>query len=193
MPRVRGDLCQALTARASRLDLVDLGRGAIMALMALDHTRTFLTNVSFAPTDLARTYPALFFTRWTSQSCTPLFLFLAGVGAFLMTRRRTPREAAWLLATRGLVLVALELTAVRWGWYFNLDYRNTSPQILWAIGVSMIGMAPLVWLPSRVVGAIGIAVVALHNLVGPLLSAASGGHWLWALLYRAGARPFDRA
>ena len=157
-----------------------------MALMALDHTRTFLTNVAYAPTDLARTYPALFFTRWTSQYCTPLFLFLAGVGAFLMTRRRTPREAAWLLVTRGLVLVALEMTAVRWGWYFNLDYRHTSPQILWAIGVSMIGMAPLVWLPSRVVGGIGIAVVALHNLVGPMLSAASGGHWLWALLYERG-------
>ena len=172
--------------RTSRIDLVDLGRGAIMALMALDHTRTFLTDVPFQPTDLARTYPALFFTRWTSQYCTPLFLFLAGVGAFLMTRRRTRREAAWLLATRGLVLIALEMTAVRWGWYFNVDYRHTSPQILWAIGVSMIGLAPLVWLSSRVIGGIGIGVIALHNLLGPMLSAASGGHWLWALLYERG-------
>ncbi len=103
-----------------------------------------------------------------------------------MTRRRTPRQAAWLLATRGLVLIALEMTAVRWGWYFNFDYRHTSPQILWAIGVSMVGLAPLVWLPSRVVGGIGIAVVVLHNLFGPMLSAASGGHWLWALLYERG-------
>lgn len=174
------------TARPARIDLVDLGRGVIMALMALDHTRTFLTDVPYAPTDLARTYPALFATRWTSQYCTPLFLVLAGVGACLMTQRRTRREAAWQLVTRGLVLVALELTAVRWGWYFNLDYRHTSPQILWAIGVSMIGLAPLVWLPSRMVGAIGLAVVALHNLFGPALSAVSGGHWLWALLYERG-------
>jgi uncharacterized membrane protein len=179
----RADPRATLALRDAR---VDLGRGAIMALMALDHTRTFLTEVPFSPTDLARTYPALFFTRWTSQYCTPLFLFLAGVGAFLMTRRRTAAEAAWLLLSRGVVLVALEMTVVRWGWYFNFDYRHTSPQILWAIGVSMIGLAPLVWLPARVVGGIGIGVVALHNLFGPMLSAASGGHWVWALLYERG-------
>ena len=106
-----------------------------------------------------------------------------------MTRRRTPREAAWLLVTRGLVLVALEMTVVRWGWYFNLDYRHTSPQILWAIGVSMIGMAPLVWLPSRVVGAIGIAVVALHNLFGPALSARVRRPLALGTALRTGARP----
>ena len=141
------------SSRISRLDLVDLGRGAIMALMALDHTRTYLTNVPYAPTDLTRTFPALFFTRWTSQYCTPLFLFLAGIGAAFAASRRTPSETARWLVTRGLVLIALEMTAVRWGWYFNVDYAHTSPQILWAIGVSMILLAPLVWLPAPAIGA----------------------------------------
>lgn len=157
-----------------------------MALMALDHTRTYLTNVPYAPTDLARTFPALFFTRWTSQYCTPLFLFLAGIGAAFAASRRTPPQVAWWLVTRGLVLVAFEMTAVRWGWYFNLDYAHTSPQILWAIGVSMILLAPLVWLPTRVVGAIGVAVMLLHNAVGPWFPTGADAPWLWALLYERG-------
>lgn len=157
-----------------------------MALMALDHTRTYLTNVPYAPTDLARTFPALFFTRWTSQYCTPLFLFLAGIGAAFAASRRTPPQVAWWLVTRGLVLVAFEMTAVRWGWYFNLDYAHTSPQILWAIGVSMILLAPLVWLPTRVVGAIGVAVMLLHNAVGPSFPTGADAPWLWALLYERG-------
>jgi uncharacterized membrane protein len=167
--------------------VVDLGRGAVMAIMALDHTRTFLTNVPYNPSDLTRTFPALFLTRWISHFCTPLFLFLAGSGAYFMTTRRERRTVAWFLATRGLVLVALELTAVRWGWYFNVDYRHTSLQILWAIGASMILLAPLVFLPTRVAGAVGIAVVALHNRVGPWISDALGGKsWAWALLYERG-------
>lgn len=157
-----------------------------MVLMALDHTRTFLTNVSYNPTDLVRTFPALFFTRWSSHLCTPFFLFLAGSGVYFAASRRTPAETArWLLA-RGVVLIALEMTAVRWGWYFNVDYRHTSLQILWAIGVSMMLLAPLVALPSRVVGAIGVAIVALHNLVGPWVSALTD-HWAWSLLYERGA------
>ncbi len=170
----------------NRVDAVDLGRGAVMAIMALDHTRTFFTNASYNPSDLTRTFPALFFTRWSSHFCTPLFLFLAGSGAYFMTTRRRGRNAAWFLVTRGIVLVGLELTVVRWGWYFNVDYRHTSLQILWAIGVAMMGLAPLVFLPSRWVGAIGFAIVALHNLAGASIGAAAGDSWVWALLYERG-------
>lgn len=157
-----------------------------MALMALDHTRTYLTNVPYAPTDLARTFPALFFTRWTSQYCTPLFLFLAGVGAALAAARRAPLDMARWLVTRGVVLIALEMTAVRWGWYFNVDYAHTSPQILWAIGLSMVLLAPLVWLPAPVIGAIGGAVMLLHNAIGPWFPTGADAPWLWALLYERG-------
>src|SRR5262245_39022678 len=145
--------------RPSRLDMLDAARGVIMVLMALDHTRTFLTKAAFNPTDLARTYPALFLTRWSSQYCTPFFLFLAGAGIFFAARGRRPiASVRWLLA-RGLVLVILEMTLVRWGWYFNMDYRHTSLQILWAIGVSMWLMTPLVFLPPIAVVAVGFAVV----------------------------------
>jgi uncharacterized membrane protein len=157
-----------------------------MALMALDHTRTFFTNVTYNPTDLARTFPALFATRWSSHLCTPFFLFLAGTGVYFAASRRSRTETAWWLVTRGTVLVVLEMTAVRWGWYFNVDYAHTSVQILWAIGVSMILMAPLAGLPSRLVGVIGLAVTALHNLVGPWASAATDS-WIWSLLYERGA------
>ena len=103
------------TGAQNRVDVVDLGRGAVMALMALDHTRTFFTNVPYNPTDLTRTFPALFFTRWISHFCTPLFLFLAGSGAYFLATRRRPRTVAWFLVTRGIVLVGLELTVVRLG------------------------------------------------------------------------------
>jgi uncharacterized membrane protein len=81
--------------------------------------------------------------------------------------------------TRGLVLVVLEMTAVRWGWYFNLDYRHTSLQILWAIGVSMMLLAPLVAVPTWAVGVTGLAIVALHNVVGPSTSQGIGAN-SWA-------------
>jgi uncharacterized membrane protein len=167
-----------------RLDVVDLGRGAVMVLMALDHTRTFLTNVTYNPSDLTQTYLALFLTRWVSHFCTPVFLFLAGTGAYLATARRPPGGAAWWLATRGVALIVLEMTAVRWGWYFNLDYGRTSLQILWAIGVSMLLLAPLLALSSRAVGAVGVAIVTLHNLAGPWIGATIGaGHPIWSVLY----------
>lgn len=170
-----------------RVDVVDLGRGAIMALMALDHTRTFLTNVAYNPSDLTRTFPSLFLTRWVSHFCTPLFLFLAGAGVFFVVGHRDRSQAAGRLVTRGFVLIVLELTVVRWGWYFNLDYRHTSLQVLWAIGASMILMAPLIMLPPRVVGAIGLAIVALHNAVSPIVrDSPIGESWPWALLYERG-------
>ena len=170
-----------------RLDVVDLGRGAVMALMALDHTRTFLTNVRYNPSDLTRTFPALLLTRWVSHFCTPMFLFLAGAGVFFMVGRRHPTLAAGRLVTRGFALIVLELTVVRWGWYFNLDYRHTSLQVLWAIGASMILLAPLIVLPSRAIGAIGLAVVALHNAVGPMVrDSPIGESWPWALQYERG-------
>jgi uncharacterized membrane protein len=182
--RAQGAVTSLASGDHRRLDVVDLGRGAVMVLMALDHTRTFLTNVTYNPSDVVRTYPALFLTRFLSHLCTPLFLFLAGTGAYLATTGRRRRDAASWLVTRALVLLVLEMTAVRWGWYFNVDYRRTSLQILWAIGASMLILAPLLALPSRVVGAIGIAIVALHNLAGPWITATIGAErWLWSVLY----------
>src|SRR5205085_9313959 len=107
----------------SRLESVDLLRGLVMVLMALDHVRDFFTNATYDPLDLEKTYPALFLTRFITHFCAPVFIFLAGAGAFLSTTRgKTKGELAWFLLTRGLMLALLEITYVRClGWEFNFD------------------------------------------------------------------------
>src|SRR2546429_6970814 len=116
---------QPQPAAKTRLDSVDALRGIVMILMALDHTRDFFSNdLSFDPTDLARTYPALFLTRWITHYCAPVFIFLAGTGAFLSTTRgKTKQELSRFLLTRGLWLLFLELTPVRrFRGLFHFDY-----------------------------------------------------------------------
>src|SRR5438876_11440665 len=104
---------------ASRLSSLDLLRGIVMVLMALDHTRGMI-GLPIDPTNLDQTTPVLFLTRWVTHFCAPTFIFLAGVGAFLATTRgRSQRDLAWFLLTRGLWLVFLELTVVRASWWFH--------------------------------------------------------------------------
>src|SRR5438552_8778838 len=124
-----------------RLDSVDLLRGLVMVIMALDHTRDFCSkDLAFDPSNLDKTYPALFLTRWITHYCAPVFIFLAGTGAFLSkTRGKTTRELSWFLLTRGLWLVFLELTVLRWfGWVFSFDLHNIGIGVIWAIGWSMV-------------------------------------------------------
>src|ERR1043165_8726158 len=123
-----------------RLESVDLLRGLIMVLMALDHTRDFFTNVKFDPLDLTQTNPFLFMTRWLTHYCAPLFIFLAGVGAALARiRGKSTKDLSWFLFSRGLWLAFLEVTWVyALGWSFNFDFRNVGVGVLWAIGWSMV-------------------------------------------------------
>jgi len=136
-----------------------------MILMALDHTRDFFGVISISPTDVARASAPLFFTRWITHICAPVFFLLTGVSASLSRGRRTNGELARLLFTRGLWLVLLELTAVRClGFQFNFDYRVTMLIVLWALGWAMIALAPLVFLPPWVAAVYGGLMIALHNL-----------------------------
>src|SRR3989442_9296783 len=128
---------QPQPAAKPRLDSVDALRGFVMMVMALDHTRDFFSkDLSFDPTDLAKTYPALFLTRWITHYCAPVFIFLAGTGAFLSTTRgKTKQELSRFLLTRGLWLVFLELTWGRcFGGVFNLDYHFSVGIVIWGIG-----------------------------------------------------------
>ena len=146
-----------------RLDSVDALRGLVMVVMALDHTRDFFSkDLVFDPSDLDRTYPVLFLTRWITHYCAPVFIFLAGTGAFLSaTRGKSTRELSWFLLTRGLCLVLLELTWVRClGWQFNFDFHFAMGIVIWAIGWSMIALAGLVFLPLRWVTIFGIVMIA---------------------------------
>jgi len=150
---------------------VDVVRGFVMVVMAIDHVRDMLGAARFNPTDLTQTTPALFFTRWITHLCAPAFILLAGTGAFLS---RKPRgELSRFLLTRGFWLIVIELTVVKFGWAFNLDPSQTILQVIWAIGWSMIALAGLVWLPLPIVGLFGAAMIASHNLfdgitAGPL-------------------------
>src|SRR5215217_871130 len=131
--------------RTRRVDSVDLLRGIVMVIMMLDHTRDFVHNAAlqFDPTDLSRTNIALFFTRWITHFCAPVFVFLAGTGAYLqLARGKSKTQLSRFLVTRGLWLIFLELTVVKIGVFFNPDLRFLGfLQVIWVIGVSMIILA----------------------------------------------------
>jgi uncharacterized membrane protein len=171
-----------------RLDSVDLLRGAVMALMVLDHAREFFTIDRFDPTDLTRADAATFLTRWVTHFCAPTFAFLAGTGAYLASSRGRSRPAlARFLLTRGLWLVVLELTVVRLGLTFNLNYQFVPLTVLWSIGVSMVVLSGLVFLPLPAIAAFGLVLIAGHNAldgVRPEDLGRFGG--LWAVLHRPG-------
>ena len=179
-------LGERLTPRA-RLNSVDAVRGIVMVIMALDHVRDFfhVYAKTFDPLDPSKTWTTLFFTRWITHFCAPTFVFLAGTGAFLSTRRgKTKNELSWFLLTRGLWLILLEVTAVRFGWFFNFDYHFVFVQVIWAIGWGMIVLAGLVFLPTRVIAAFGLALIFLHNALDGLRSQDFGAwRWLWVVLH----------
>ena len=171
----------------SRLYSVDMLRGLVMVIMALDHVRLFFSNsYTFDATDLTQTNAPLFTTRWITHFCAPVFVFLAGTGAFLSTSRgKTKKELAGFLLTRGLWLVFLDLFFVHtFGWWFNFDYHLLYADVLWALGWSMVVMSGLVFLPVWSIAAIGVAMVALHNLFDPVSADSFGSfRWLWAILH----------
>jgi uncharacterized membrane protein len=180
-----------------RLDSIDLVRGVVMVIMALDHVRDYFHAACFPPlstdpVDLSKTNAALFLTRWVTHFCAPTFVFLAGTGAFLSgTRGKSKGELSWFLLSRGLWLVILEVTLVRLGWSFNFDYaKEFGGGVIWAIGWSMVLMAGLVFLPTSAVALFGVSVVAFHNLLdGKTADEVGLADWLWKILHSPGSFP----
>jgi uncharacterized membrane protein len=185
-PSGGGQLVGQPVALPGRLESVDRLRGLVMVLMALDHTRGYFSNPFPDPTDLEHTSVALFLTRWISHLCAPTFVLLAGTGAYLAARRGMAKPAlAWFLLTRGLWLVLLELTLVKVSWTFTLDVHNYNAGVLWAIGWSMVVLAGLVFLPTGIVTALGVILIAGHNLLDPVRAADLGPFSdLWEILHR---------
>ena len=167
----------------ARIDAVDVVRGVIMIIMALDHTRDFFGIPGQNPTDLATASPALFLTRWITFFCAPVFFLLTGTGAYLSLRRKSPGELSRFLLTRGLWLIFLELVVLRClGYQFNFDYRVTMLLVLWALGWAMITLSALVRLPAFAVTAIGAVMIVGHNLFDSLKWANP----LWSILHSPG-------
>ena len=185
-----------------RIDSVDLLRGIVMVIMMLDHTRDYIHSgaLLFDPLDLTKTTWALFLTRWITHFCAPVFVFLAGTGAYLQfARGKSKRELSHFLITRGLWLIVLEVTVVRAAAFFNLDPRFLFFfQVIFVIGFSMIVLAGLIHLPLKIVAGFGLIMIALHNIFdrypvsawqGPQSPMPSWGAKLWMLLHQPGLFP----
>jgi uncharacterized membrane protein len=167
-----------------RLDSIDLLRGGIMMLMALDHTRDFFGASGMNPRDV--TDPALFLTRWITHYCAPLFIFLAGISAYLYgARGRATSDVSRFLFTRGVWLMLIEVTVVRLGWSFSLNLEFFITQVIWVIGASMVVLAGLVWLPRWAIAAIGLTMIAGHNLLDGIKATDFGAAGpIWNFLHQ---------
>jgi uncharacterized membrane protein len=176
------------TARvATRVQSVDILRGAIMIIMALDHVRDFFHSSAqeFQPTDLTRTTVALFFTRWITHFCAPVFMFTAGLSAFFWARNKTKPELSRFLWTRGLWLVFLELTLVQFALLLQFNYNPVILNVLWALGFSMIALGCLIYLPVGVLAFLSTAAIALHNFADKVNADQFGGFGpLWMILHQ---------
>lgn len=176
----------------NRLFSIDLLRGIVMILMALDHVRDFLHNDAFLhdPLDLITTTPLLFFTRWITHFCAPIFIFLAGISAYLSGLKKSKKELSLFLIKRGLWLIIIELTVVGLGWTFNLHYSIFVLQVIWAIGISMFILGLMVHLPYTLIFVSGIMIVLLHNLLDGLQTKTNGNMGLWQDLIHGGGGAF---
>ena len=174
-----------------RLRSIDILRGIVMVIMALDHVRDFFHHDAalFDPTDMAQTNPLLFFTRWITHFCAPVFVFLAGSGISLQLARGKPKvEVSKFLLTRGLWLVVLELTLVRFGWTFNFNYSTfVFGQVIWVLGWSMVIHAALIYCSLRTVALTGIVMILIHNLFDGITPGQLGQFGdLWSALHVQG-------
>lgn len=174
---------ESVVTKRVRIESVDVVRGVIMILMALDHTRDFFGNASLDPTDLTQTTIPLFFTRWITHFCAPVFFLLTGTGAYLSLRKKSKSDLSRFLFTRGLWLIFLEVTLTRClGWFFNFDYHVIVLIVLWALGWAMIVLSVLVYLPVSIVLTFGVVMIASHNL----LDSVQSSNPVWLILHSPG-------
>jgi uncharacterized membrane protein len=171
----------------ARIESIDLVRGIIMVIMALDHVHDYFGNFAINPVNLTETTPALFFTRWITHLCAPTFFLLTGVSAYLTRGRMTKGELSRFLVTRGLWLIFVELVVMRFAMQFNFDYHVTIITVLWGLGWAMIVLAGLVWLPLWAIGLFGVVLVAGHNALDGIDPASFGAlKPLWIVLHQPG-------
>ena len=154
-----------LPVTKGRIQSIDLLRGVVMIIMALDHTRDFFhaEGMTGDPTNMATTTPALFFTRWITHFCAPIFVFLAGTSGWLQASKKSKKELSFFLITRGLWLILMELTIINFSFFFDPHFVVTGLQTIWSIGISMVILGGMIWLPVPVIFITGLLIVFGHN------------------------------
>jgi len=180
--------------KSKRIESIDVLRGLVMIIMAIDHTRDFFHSDAFrySPTDLSQTSVVLFFTRWITHFCAPVFVFLAGISAYLYGSRRSKKELAFFLFTRGVWLVLAELFIVGLEQTFNPHYHYFNLQVIWATGLSMIALSAIIYLDRRLILMLGVLLIAAHNLLDTVHVPGTGlPSFLWSLLHEPGYYTFD--
>ena len=172
----------------ARIGSVDTLRGLVMVIMALDHTRDFFSTTGFNPREV--TNPLLFLTRWVTHFCAPTFILLAGLSAFLYGRGKSLGELSRFLLVRGLWLILIDLTLIKFGWRFELDLYRLSAGVIFVIGASMVALSALIWLPRWAIASLALLMIAGHNLLDNVraedLGEASGA---WHVLHEPGLVP----
>jgi uncharacterized membrane protein len=176
-----------------RVESIDLLRGTVMIIMALDHVRDYFHGSAylFDPTDLDHTSAPIFLTRWITHYCAPIFVFLAGISAYLYGAKRSRPELSFFLLTRGIWLVLAECLIITLGWTFNPTYHLIILQVIWAIGVSMIILSAMIWLDKRLILLAGILLIFAHNLLDTVHVPGGGtSSFFWSLLHERSAFNF---
>ena len=178
-----------------RIGSIDLLRGLVMIIMALDHSRDFLHDAAWTddPLNLATTTPLLFFTRWITHFCAPVFVFLAGSSIYFQSQRKTTKDLSVFLITRGLWLVFIEIAVINLAFSFDLSYSVVGLQTIWSIGISMILMGAIIWLPFKIIFALGLLIVLGHNSLD-FYEAGHKGNFdvFYSLVHRPGFYPVDK-
>jgi uncharacterized membrane protein len=176
------------TIVTTRIESIDLLRGIVMIIMALDHVRDYFHAEAFLyhPLDLEKTNAAIFATRWVTHFCAPVFVFLAGTSAFLVGQRKGKRELSTFLLTRGIWLIILEFTVINISWFFNFKFTFIALTVIWALALGMIVLAAAIHLPFKVILFIGILFVAGHNLLDPVhVDGETAPSFIWKVLHEA--------
>jgi uncharacterized membrane protein len=151
----------------SRIQSLDLLKGLVIVIMAIDHVRDYFhySSYYFDPTDPTQTTIPIFFTRFITNFCAPAFSFLAGLSAFIVGKRKTKNELSIFLLKRGLWLVFVELVIMNFGWFFDIAFRTVAFQVIWILGISMIFLAGLIHLPKKAILIFSCVLIFGHNLL----------------------------
>ncbi|HMK05495.1 MAG TPA: heparan-alpha-glucosaminide N-acetyltransferase domain-containing protein [Ferruginibacter sp.] len=180
-----------LVANRARIQSIDLLRGLVMIIMALDHTRDFFHAQAFTedPLNPATTTPMLYFTRWITHFCAPVFVFLSGASIYLQSLRKTKKELSLFVIKRGLWLILIEITVINFAFTFDIHFSVTGLQTIWSIGISMIILGLFIWLPFPLILVTGLAIVFGHNLLDLYEKGRETFSVWYSLLHRPGFYP----